>query len=282
MADIEVVLGDITRQGVDAIVNAANSSLRGGGGVDGAIHRAAGRELAEAGARLAPCRAGDAKATPAFRLGPPVRHVIHTVGPVWNGGGNGEPELLASCYRRSLEVADELGAQSIAFPAISTGIYGYPTEQAARIAVATLRAAPTRVREIRLVAFDERTRDLLQAELATPPVADTTPVAAAAPLGGARRPDGTGGAARMEARVEGMVQGVGFRASVCRQAGRLGLAGWAANLADGSVEVVAEGPEERCRELLAWLEGDDTPGWVRHVGHRWGQPAGGLAGFTAR
>jgi O-acetyl-ADP-ribose deacetylase (regulator of RNase III)/acylphosphatase len=276
MADIEVVLGDITRQKVDAIVNAANSSLRGGGGVDGAIHRAAGRELAEAGARLAPCRAGDAKATPAFRLGPPVRHVIHTVGPVWNGGGNGEPELLASCYRRSLEVADELGAQSVAFPAISTGIYGYPPEQAARIAVATVRAAPTRVREIRLVAFDERTRDLLQAELATASVADT------APLRGVVHADGVADAARLEARVEGTVQGVGFRASVSRQAGRLGLAGWAANLADGSVEVVAEGPEERCRELLAWLEGDDTPGWVRHVGHRWGQPAGGLAGFTAR
>jgi O-acetyl-ADP-ribose deacetylase len=276
MADIEVVLGDIARQKVDAIVNAANSSLRGGGGVDGAIHRAAGRELAEAGARLAPCRTGDAKATPAFRLGPPVRHVIHTVGPVWNGGGNGEPELLASCYRRSLEVADELGAQSVAFPAISTGIYGYPPEQAARIAVATVRAAQTRVREIRLVAFDERTRDLLQAELATAAVAET------ASLGGARRPDGPGGVARIEARVEGMVQGVGFRASVCRQAGRLGLAGWAVNLADGSVEVVAEGPEERCRALLTWLEGDDTPGWVRHVGHRWERPAGGLAGFTAR
>jgi O-acetyl-ADP-ribose deacetylase (regulator of RNase III) len=165
MADIQVVLGNITKAGTDAIVNAANSSLRGGGGVDGAIHRAAGPELAQAGARLAPCRTGDAKATPAFRLDPPVRHVIHTVGPVWNGGGRGEPELLASCYRRSLEVADELGAQSVAFPAISTGIYGYPPELAARVAVATLRTAPTRVREIRLVAFDERTRDLLQAEL---------------------------------------------------------------------------------------------------------------------
>ncbi|MCW2932535.1 MAG: O-acetyl-ADP-ribose deacetylase [Actinomycetia bacterium] len=161
-----VVLGDITRQPSEAIVNAANSSLRGGGGVDGAIHRAAGPELAEAGGALAPCATGDAKATPAFRLGPTVKHVIHTVGPVWHGGGNGERELLASCYRRALEVADELGVARVAFPAISTGIYGYPPAQAARIAVATLRATPTRVAEIRLVAFDAATRDLLAAELA--------------------------------------------------------------------------------------------------------------------
>jgi O-acetyl-ADP-ribose deacetylase (regulator of RNase III) len=166
MAKISVVQGDITKLSVDAIVNAANASLRGGGGVDGAIHRAAGPQLAEAGGALAPCETGDAKATPSFRLGPPVRYVIHTVGPVWHGGGKGEPELLASCYRRSLEVADELGVASVAFPAISTGIYGYPPDQAARIAVATLRAAPTRVTEIRLVAFDAATRDLLEAELA--------------------------------------------------------------------------------------------------------------------
>ncbi|MBO0805198.1 MAG: O-acetyl-ADP-ribose deacetylase [Nocardiopsaceae bacterium] len=166
MPQIEAVLGDITREETDAIVNAANSSLRGGGGVDGAIHRAAGPELARAGAMLGGCKTGDAKATPAFRLDPPVKHVIHTVGPVWRGGGDGEPELLASCYRRCLEVADEVGARSVSFPAISTGIYGYPAADAARIAVGTLTSTPTGVERIRLVAFDEATRDLLAAELA--------------------------------------------------------------------------------------------------------------------
>jgi O-acetyl-ADP-ribose deacetylase len=161
MVEIEVVQGDITRQDVDAIVNAANSSLRGGGGVDGAIHRAAGPRLAQAGAALAPCPTGSAVATPAFDLDPPVAHVIHTVGPVWKGGTAGEPELLASCYRRSLAVADELGARTVAFPAISTGIYGYPADQAARIAVQTLRSTPTNVERVRLVAFDAGTHATL-------------------------------------------------------------------------------------------------------------------------
>ena len=155
MKQIEVVVGDITAEQVDAIVNAANSALRGGGGVDGAIHRAAGPQLAQAGAAVAPCAPGDAKATPAFLLDPPVRHVIHTVGPVWHGGTNGEPAILASCYRRSLELADALGATSVAFPAISTGVYGYPPDAAARVAVATIRATQTRVSRIRLVAFSE-------------------------------------------------------------------------------------------------------------------------------
>src|SRR5512142_2466 len=131
MARIDVVLGDITGEQVDAVVTAANESLLGGGGVDGAIHRAAGPRLAEAGAALAPCEPGNAKATPAFNLDPPVRHIIHTVGPVWEGGGYGEAEVLASCYRRSLQVADQLGVRSIAFPAIATGVYGFPAEPAA-------------------------------------------------------------------------------------------------------------------------------------------------------
>jgi O-acetyl-ADP-ribose deacetylase (regulator of RNase III) len=166
MAMIEVVQGDITREQVDAIVNAANRSLRGGGGVDGAIHRAAGPRLAQAGAALAPCEPGDAKATPAFDLDPPIRHVIHTVGPVWRGGDSGEAETLASCYRRSLEVADGLNVRTIAFPAISTGVYGYPPEQAARIAVDTLKRTPTRVERIRLVAFSEEMFAHLSAALA--------------------------------------------------------------------------------------------------------------------
>src|SRR5947209_20091371 len=154
--DIEAVADDITRQDVDAIVNAANEALAGGGGVDGAIHRAAGaRELHDACASLGGCATGDAKATPGFAL--PARWIIHTVGPVWRGGDLGEAELLASCYRRSLEVADELGARSVAFPAISTGIYGYPREAAARIAVDTVLSAATEVELVKLVAFDERT-----------------------------------------------------------------------------------------------------------------------------
>src|SRR5215472_5165744 len=119
MAMIEVVLGDITEQLVDAIVTGANESLLGGGAVDGAIHRAAGPRLAEAGAATAPCPEGEAVATPAFDLDPPVRHVIHTVGPVWEEGGFGEADVLASCYRRNLQVADQVGARSVAFPAIA-------------------------------------------------------------------------------------------------------------------------------------------------------------------
>lgn len=165
MPEIEVVLGDITRENVDAIVNAANSTLRGGGGVDGAIHRAAGPELARAGARLAPCDPGDAKATLSYGLSPAIKHVIHTVGPIWRGGDRGEAEALASSYRRSLEVADEVGARSVAFPAISTGIYGFPGEEAARIAISTLRSTPTGVERVRLIAFDESTRDWLLAAL---------------------------------------------------------------------------------------------------------------------
>ena len=162
---LEAVRGDITTETADAIVNAANTALLGGGGVDGAIHRAAGPELLEACRALGGCATGDAKATPGFRL--PARWVIHAVGPVWRGGSSGEAELLASCYRRSLEVADGLGARSVAFPAISTGVYGYPAEDAATIAVDTLRSTPTTVELVRLVAFDDRTLRLYDDLLAT-------------------------------------------------------------------------------------------------------------------
>ena len=162
---VEAVQGDITREHVDAIVNAANQALAGGGGVDGAIHRAAGaRELHAACAALGGCATGEAKATPGFGLA--ARWVIHAVGPRYRDGRHGEPALLASCYRRSLEVADELGARSVAFPAISTGIYGYPPEAAATIAVDTIRTTPTVVDVVRLVAFDARTLQLYEERLA--------------------------------------------------------------------------------------------------------------------
>jgi O-acetyl-ADP-ribose deacetylase (regulator of RNase III) len=162
---LEVVTGDITALRVDAVVNAANHLLAGGGGVDGAIHRAAGAAELQAACRLlGGCDPGDAKATPGFRL--PAQWVIHTVGPVWRGGEEGEPEILASCYRTSLAVADELGAGSVAFPAISTGVYGYPPELAAEIAVSTLRSAQTEVDRVMLVAFDQTTELLYRHLLA--------------------------------------------------------------------------------------------------------------------
>ena len=162
---LDVIVADITTLDVDAIVNAANSSLLGGGGVDGAIHRAAGPDLVHQCRLLGGCDTGDAKATAGFRL--PARWVLHTVGHEWQGGGAGEAELLASCYRRSIVGAHELGASSVAFPAISTGSYGYPADQAAVIAVETVRraAAGTSVERALLVAFSDddlrRYQDLL-------------------------------------------------------------------------------------------------------------------------
>ena len=171
MIQLTALQSDITKLQVEAIVNAANSSLLGGGGVDGAIHRAAGPELVHECRLLGGCKTGQAKITKGYRLS--AKFIIHTVGPVWHGGNQGEAEVLASCYRRSLEVADELGVRGIAFPAISTGIYGYPSEQAARIAVTTIRSTPTRVAEVRLVAFDQPTYDLLRDALAQSPAPGT-------------------------------------------------------------------------------------------------------------
>jgi len=163
---ITLRLADITTLAVDAIVNAANAALQGGGGVDGSIHRAAGPELAAAGRALAPCPTGEARSTAAFRLDPPVHFVIHTVGPVWSAHPPNEADrLLASCYRACLAEADRVGARSVAFPAISTGIYGFPPDRAAPLAVATLRSAETSVEQVVLAAFDQATLERYQAAL---------------------------------------------------------------------------------------------------------------------
>ena len=166
MARLEIILGDITRQDVDAIVNAANCSLLGGGGVDGAIHRAAGPELLAECRRLHGCETGKAKITGGYRL--PARHVIHTPGPVWHGGGYGEEELLRSCYRSCLELASENDCETVDFPSISTGVYHFPLDKASNIAIGTIAAylrEHPEITRVRMVCFDAKTRGFYEAAL---------------------------------------------------------------------------------------------------------------------
>ena len=167
MGKLEIIKGDITRQSVDAIVNAANCSLLGGGGVDGAIHRAAGPELLAECRTLKGCETGKAKITGGYRL--PARHVIHTPGPVWHGGGHGEDALLASCYASCLALASENGCETVDFPSISTGVYHFPLSRAAKIAVDTILAylaEHNELERVRMVCFDERTKAAYDAALA--------------------------------------------------------------------------------------------------------------------
>ena len=166
MSRIEIIQGDITKQASDAIVNAANTTLLGGGGVDGAIHRAAGPELLAECRTLHGCRTGEAKITRGYRL--PATFVIHTPGPVWHGGGRGEAELLASCYRSCLELAAEHGCRTVDFPSISTGVYHFPLDKAAGIAIGTIAAflsAHPEIERVRMVCFDARTKGFYDAAL---------------------------------------------------------------------------------------------------------------------
>ena len=163
MARLEAVLGDITTEAVDAIVNAANTSLLGGGGVDGAIHRAAGPRLLEHNRTLGGCPVGAARVAPGFDL--PAKWIIHTVGPVWRGGDEGEADLLASCYRSALAAAAELGVQTMSFPAISTGVYGYPIDAAAEIAVDVVRSGASSLDVVRFVCFDDANLAAVQRRL---------------------------------------------------------------------------------------------------------------------
>lgn len=226
---IRIVKGDITTQAVDCIVNAANETLLGGGGVDSAIHRAAGPKLLAFTKTLGGCKTGKAVITPSFNLG--TKYIIHTVGPVWQGGFNNEASLLQSCYYESLLLAEQNNINSIAFPAISTGVYRYPVDEAAANAIFSvekfLSESAYQFEEIRFVCFDTENLVLYESILQKLPIA-------------------------LHIKVTGKVQGVYYRANTLQKAEELELTGTVQNMSDGSVEIIAEGNRVLLQQLIDW------------------------------
>jgi O-acetyl-ADP-ribose deacetylase (regulator of RNase III)/acylphosphatase len=239
---IRVVKGDITTQAVDCIVNAANETLTGGGGVDGAIHRAAGPELLAFTKTLGGCKTGKAVISPAFNLN--SKYIIHTVGPVWQGGFNNEASLLKSCYYESLLLAEQNNIKSIAFPSISTGVYRYPFDEAAANAIFSvdkyISESAYQFEEIRFVCFDTENLVLYESFLQKLPTA-------------------------LHIKVTGKVQGVYYRANTLQKAEELELTGTVQNMSDGSVKIIAEGNRVLLQQLIDWCRKGPSNAQVENV-----------------